>query len=166
MKYVVTAAGLGVAALLGNVAPRAFRADASLARELGEQRALLAAINDKLDCLPRGSSLAPAGVDRPAVDGAALKAELAATVREVLVAGRRDEEVAAKAAGVAPNSPEIYANADEWVNARLATKRWEAADFSELARLSVGLPDDQRNELRHRVLMAVNSGTFDTSRHE
>lgn len=168
-KWLWGAAALGAAALLGNLAPRLYRSNDVVAKELAEQRALLTAMAKRLDARPLSPMPRAPGsttIIGAACDPATLSAQVEASVRDALAADRKDLAEEAKDVGVAPNNAEIYAKAESWIDAKLETKRWAPSDFAELARASIGLSDEQRRELKHRVLIAVNSGDFDASRPE
>ena len=162
-KWLMGAVLFGGTALLGNLAPRLL-GDDSLSRELNAQRAMLTALSKKLDARsppPPGSSTTVIGA---ACDPSLLAPQVQASVRDALDADRKDAADEKKERSISPDSAQIYAKADAWVSNKMHSKVWSPSDFGRLDAMSIGLPKEQRLELRHRVLREINSGDFEIGR--
>ncbi len=168
LNWLLGGLALGTAALVGNLAPSVVQShDVGLTRELASQRALLSSLNKKVDAIKLPAPAAQLGAATgTACDTTAMQATVEASVREALSADRRDEEEAKKDSGVSPDSAQIYAKAEGWLNTKLASKRWASSDDAELQRASIGLSPEQRFALRQRVLKALNSGELRNPRFD
>ena len=152
--------------MLGNLAPRLYQPEPGLARELASQRALLTSLSKQLRAAAPAVNAAPTTVVAAACDTTVVQANLETSVRQALAQDRKDAEEEAKDRGISPDNAQIYAKADQWLDAKIRAKHWSSADSVELLRASVGLSQEQRTALRLRVIRALNAGEITDTRFE